>query len=131
MRQLRMSVAMWCLAVTVPLAGIAVVAIPLVGLAAPGGGPFTATATEPTAGDLAKALKVDWWCYHLHFSRQIKGIRVILCEARRSQTARGHKRIILRVSSTTPSNSKRSTSRFSSRILHDVRHSPSGWVNHS
>jgi hypothetical protein len=85
MRQFRMRVAMWCLAVVVPLAAITVMAIPLVGFAAPGGAPFTATPTEPTAGDLAKALKVDWWCYHLQFNRQIKGIRVILCEARRQR----------------------------------------------
>ena len=59
MRQFRMRIAMWCLATSVPVAGAAVVAMSLVGAAEPGDATFTATATEPTAGDLAKALKVD------------------------------------------------------------------------
>ena len=85
MRQFRMRVAMWCLAISVPLAGVAVVAIPLVGFAAPGDPKFTATATEPTAGDLAKALEVDSWCYHIRFARRMTGIRVVLSESRRQR----------------------------------------------
>ncbi len=85
MRQFRTRVAMWFLAISVPLAVVAVVAIPLVGFAASGRPKITATATEPTAGDLAKALKVDWWCYHLRFDKRLKGIRVVPCELRRQR----------------------------------------------
>ena len=46
---------------------------------------ITATATEPTAGDLAKALRVEWWCYHLRFDKRVKGIRVVPCELGRQR----------------------------------------------
>jgi hypothetical protein len=64
---------------------VAVVAIPLVGSAAPWGRKITATATEPTTGDLAKALRVEWWGYHLRFDKRLKGIRVVPCELRRQR----------------------------------------------
>ncbi len=60
-------------------------AIPLVGFAAPGNPKITATMTEPAAGDLAKALGVDSWCYHLRFDKRIGGIRVVLSELRRQR----------------------------------------------
>jgi hypothetical protein len=85
MRQFRMRVAMCCLAISVPLAGVAVVAIPLVGFAAPGGPKIAATPTEPTAVDLAAALRVNWWSYHLRFDKRIKAIRVVPCELRRQR----------------------------------------------
>jgi hypothetical protein len=78
MRPFRMGVALWWLTIAVPLVGV--VAIPLVGFAAPGSPKITATATEPTTGDLAKALRVEWWCYHLRFDKRVKGIRVVPCE---------------------------------------------------
>jgi hypothetical protein len=85
MRQFRMRVATWCAVISVPLAVVAVVAIPLVGFAAPGSPKIAATMTEPAAGDLAKALGVDSWCYHLRFDKQIGGIRIVPSESRRQR----------------------------------------------
>ena len=82
MRPLKTAYAIWCLAISVPLAGIAVVAIPLVGFAAPGNPKITATMTEPAAGDLAKALGVDSWCYHLRFDNDRRN-PVVLSDLRR------------------------------------------------
>jgi hypothetical protein len=83
MRRSRMRIAMWCLAISAAVA--AVMTIPFVGRAAPGGARITATPIEPTAADLAAAIKVKWWCYHLKFEKRVKGISVVPCELRRQQ----------------------------------------------